>query len=126
MPDNALIFFFVFNSYIMSRIVKYDDALIGRERKNDTKKKTKKNSPFLNWMIRKLVFIFLGVYIILNSAYGIAYHRKNHTNPFTNIPSYDTDGYYDDYDYRISDGYKHELNHILRYSFTLLIILCFK
>jgi hypothetical protein len=101
------------------------------EKKKRDEKKKKINSHFSiisNEMIRKLVFIFLGVYIILNSTYGGEYHRKNQTHLTThNTSTSDNDDeYYDDYDYRISDGCTHKLNHIVRYSFTLLIISCFK
>jgi hypothetical protein len=75
-------------------------------------------------MISKFLLIFLGIYIVLNSTYG-GEHRRNRTNTTIYTPTGDIDEYYDDYDYRISDGYKHKLNQLFRYCFTLLIIFCF-
>jgi len=77
-------------------------------------------------MIRKVIFIFVVITIILNSTYGQYYYRKTRadTTVKTNITSYSSvnssDDYYDYYDYAISNGYKQEMNKIFLFCFSVL------
>jgi hypothetical protein len=77
-------------------------------------------------MIRKVIFIFVVITIILNSTYGQYYYRKIRadttvkTNITSNSPVNSSDDYYDYYDYAISNGYKQEMNKTFLFCFILL------
>jgi hypothetical protein len=80
-------------------------------------------------MIRKVIFIFVVITIILNNTYGQYYYRKTRddTTVKTNITS--NSSVNDSDDYEISNGYKQEMNKTFLFCFSSLffrILFCQK
>lgn len=82
-------------------------------------------------MVRKLILIALILLLILQGTFEQQISRrkpklilKTPTNMTANISSHDTDDYYDNYYYDISNGRRQVMDKVL-YSFSFMVMLFF-